>query len=84
LGATRSPTDRKRHDQIQPDEKDTIKEAHDKLGWPDAKIGRIFDRDPRTVQIIVSEPKKFEECQAPPDNVNDVILHSWGVPSRCF
>jgi hypothetical protein len=58
-----------------------MKVAHDKLGWSDAKIGRIFDRDPRTVHRTVSEPEKPEECPAPPDNINDGILHSWGVPS---
>jgi len=81
LRTRRSPQDMKKHGEIQPDEAEAMKEAHGKLGLPDAKIARIFDRDPRTVHRTVSEPEKPEECPAPPDNINDGILHSWGVPS---
>ena len=82
LRTKRSPHDMKKHGGIQPDEADAMKAAHDILDWPDAKIGRVFDRDPRTVHRIVSKSEKPAECQAPPDNVNDGILHSWGVPSN--
>jgi hypothetical protein len=82
LRTKRSPHDMKKHGGIQTDEADAMKAAHDKLDWPDAKIGRVFDRDPRTVRKKVSKPEKPAECQAPPDNVNDGILQSWGVPSN--
>jgi hypothetical protein len=50
LRTKRSPYDMKKHGGIQPDEADAMKAAHDKLDWPDAKTGRVFDRDPRTVR----------------------------------
>ena len=39
LRTKRSPQDMKKHGGIQPDEADAMKAAHDKLHWPDAKIG---------------------------------------------
>lgn len=81
LRATRSPIDRKRHDQIQPDETAAMKKARNELNLSVAKIGDLFDRSPKAVRVAISEPEKPEACPAPPDNINDGILHSWGVPS---
>ncbi len=45
--------DEKRHDQIQQDEKKWMWTAHNKLGFSFAKIGGLFDRDPRTVKQAI-------------------------------
>ena len=81
LRATRSPIDRKRHDQIQPDETAAMKKTRNELNLSVAKIGDLFDRSPKAVRVAISEPEKPEACPAPPDNINDGILHSSGVPS---
>jgi len=59
--ANKSPEDGKRHDLIEPDERKYMRIAYDKLGWSYAKIGTVFERDPRVVAKIVSEPSKGKD-----------------------
>ncbi len=53
--ANKSPEDMKRHDLIRPDEQKMMWAAYNQLGWSYAKIGSIFDRDPRAVAKKVTE-----------------------------
>ena len=63
LRASRSPSDRKRHDQVQADEQQWMGKAHRELGWSAAKIGEVFGRDPRTVGREIKRHKPKEEAR---------------------
>jgi hypothetical protein len=52
-----SPNDDKRHDSVKQDEKKTMWEAYDRLGWSWAKISSVFDRDWRTVEQAIESYK---------------------------
>ena len=82
LRAKRSPEDMKRHDQIQPDEADAMREAHNQLIGPLPKSEDLFDRSPKAVKNAISEPEKPRECPASPDNVSVGMLETWGVPAK--
>jgi hypothetical protein len=77
LRANRSPEDRKRHDQIQPDEAAAMRKAYNQLHWSVAKIGDLFDRSPTAVKKAISELEKPGECPASPDNVSVGMLETW-------
>jgi len=66
--ALKSPEDRKRHDQVRQDEKKWMWRAHNELGWSFAKIGSIFNRDPRTVRKVtkIFNPKKETRVEQKP------------------
>jgi len=49
--------DEKRHDGVRTDEQKWMWTAHHDLGWSFAKIGGIFNRDPRTVQKAIATYK---------------------------
>lgn len=61
--ANKSVKDQKRHDLLMRDEKRAMHDAYSILGWSWAKIGSVFDRDPRSV-------KKFVENYKPKENGN--------------
>ena len=54
LRAQKGRGDEKRHDAVRPDEQKWMWTAHHELGWSFAKIGSIFNRDPRTAQKAIS------------------------------
>ncbi len=56
-----SPSDGKRHDHIQQDEKNWMGIAHNQLGWSYAKIGGEFNRDSRSVIEAVQNYKHEEQ-----------------------
>jgi len=56
--ANKGPEDGKRHDLIEPDEQRYMRIAYDKLGWSYARIGAVFERDPRAVAKMISESSK--------------------------
>jgi len=58
--------DEKRHDAVRPDEQKWIWTAHHNLGWSLAKIGSIFNRDPRTVQKAIATYKPTGQKKRPP------------------
>ena len=62
----KSPSDEKRHDHIQQDEKKWMWNAHNQLGWSYAKIGSVFNRDPRAVKKAV---QNFEYKEQIPNAV---------------
>ena len=66
LSGLKSPVDEKRHDHIQQDEKKWMWIAHNQLGWSLAKIGSVFNRDPRAVKKAV---QKFEYKKQIPNTV---------------
>jgi len=51
--------DRKRHDQVRPDEQKWMHIAHNQLGWSFAKIASIFGRDPRTVTQCLQKEQRI-------------------------
>jgi len=57
LRAQKGRGDAKRHDGVRPDEQKWMWAAHHDLGWSLAKIGSIFNRDPRTVQKAIAAYK---------------------------
>lgn len=56
----KSTHDLKRHDFIRRDEKKAIRDAYIVLGWSFAKIGSVFDRDPRMVKKHVQNTQKIQ------------------------
>jgi len=58
--------DEKRHDGVRPDEQKWMWTAHHDLGWSSAKIGSIFNRDPRTVQKAIATYKPTGQKKQPP------------------
>jgi transposase len=63
--AIKSPHDYKRHDLIKPDEQRAMFKANDTLGWSNAKIASVFDRDRRTVaQSIKKEKRKITDSRS--------------------
>jgi len=58
--------DAKRHDGVRPDEQKWMWTAHHELGWSFAKIGSIFNRDPRTVQKAIAAYKPGGQKKRPP------------------
>ena len=57
-----SPNDLKRHDPIEHDEQESMWTARHRLSWSFAKIGSLFDRDPRAVKKTV---QSYEPRQVP-------------------
>jgi hypothetical protein len=55
--AHKSPQDGKRHDQVRRDEKKWMWTAYNKLGWSFAKIGSVFNRDPRSTKEAIETYK---------------------------
>jgi hypothetical protein len=51
--ALKRPEDEKRHDQVMEDEKRCMWIAYNELGWSFAKIGSMFNRDPRTTRKAI-------------------------------
>lgn len=62
LRALKSPSDRKRHDPVRQDEQRWIWIASNQLGWSFAKIGSVFDRDPRSTKRAVETYKTAEQA----------------------
>lgn len=59
--ALKSPDDLKRHDQVHRDEQRWMYTAHKQLGWSFAKIGSVFNRDPRTTKQAVESYKAIRD-----------------------
>jgi len=74
LRAQKSHTDEKRHDTVRPDEQKWMWMAHHDLGWSLAKIGSIFNRDPRTVQKAIAAYKPTGQKKQPPGEVREPPL----------
>jgi len=66
--ALKSPQDGKRHDAVRQDEKKWMWTAYNELGWSFAKIGSIFNRDPRAT-------KKAIETYKPPQHGPEAVEH---------
>ena len=66
--------DEKRHDAVRPDEQKLMWTAHHDLGWSLAKIGSIFNRDPRTVQKAIATYKPTGQRKQPPGEVPEPPL----------
>jgi len=66
--------DEKRHDAVRPDEQKWMWTAHHDLGWSFAKIGSIFNRDPRTVQKVIATYKPTGQKKRPPGEVREPPL----------
>ena len=70
--AIKSPNDLKRHDLIEGDEQKYMIRAQAELGWSFAKIGNVFNRDPRMVAkkvqqgLLVKDESKKEGDEASP------------------
>ncbi|RLC35683.1 hypothetical protein DRH29_05945 [candidate division Kazan bacterium] len=66
--------DEKRHDAVRPDEQKWMWTAHHDLGWSLAKIGSIFNRDPRTVQKAIAAYKPTGQKKQPPGEATEPPL----------
>ena len=55
--ASKGLSDEKRHDRIQRDEQKSMWIAHNQQGWSYAKIGGVFNRDPRTAKKAIENYK---------------------------
>ena len=73
--AIKSPQDRKRHDSVKQDEKRWMWTAHHKLGWSFAKIGSVFNRDPRTTKEAI-------ETYKPHQHAPEAVQHEAVGPGR--
>jgi hypothetical protein len=84
--AIKSPTDYKRHDLIERDEQKYMIMARAELGWSFAKIGSVFNRDPRTVvkkvqQGPLGKDKSIRQGDEVPLPTNAMPISS-GIPER--
>ncbi len=61
--AYKSPSDLKRHDRIRPDEQKWMHIAYNQLRWSYAKIGHVFDRDPRAVKASVEKEQEIRSAR---------------------
>ena len=73
--ALKSPQDGKRHDSVRQDEKRWMWTAYTELGWSFAKIGSIFNRDPRTTKEAI-------ETYKPPQHAPELVKHEGVSPGR--
>jgi len=75
--ANKSVEDQKRHDLIMRDEKKVMRDAGVVLRWSWAKIGSVFDRDPRSVKQAIENSKQKEKTQSmdqrPETELNPVL-----------
>jgi hypothetical protein len=61
----RSPSDRKRHDRLKPDERLWIRTISKKLGWSPKRIGGVIDRDWRTVKEVIESGEPSRRAVVP-------------------
>jgi len=74
LRAQKGRGDEKRHDAVRPDEQKSMWTAHHELGWSFAKIGSIFNRDPRTVQKAIAIYKPTGQKKRRPGEASELPL----------
>jgi hypothetical protein len=69
-----SPRDDQRHDQIRRDEQKWMWAAYNQLGWSFAKIGSVFERDPRAVKNA-TERYNRQKKQVRTPSIKDISMN---------